>query len=83
MFSLIHARINGWVNTGDAGDLKRHHAHYDAGEMLWLKRGIHERAWLAHQCTFGEKIALVSMSHFQVIKILHRLQMIIDIVEFA
>ena len=29
MFSLIYARINGWVNTGEAGDLRRHHVHYD------------------------------------------------------
>ena len=28
-FSLICARINGWVNTGEAGDLRRHRAHYD------------------------------------------------------
>ena len=26
--SLIYARINGWVNTGEAGDLRRHGAHY-------------------------------------------------------
>ena len=30
MFSLICARINGWVNNGEAGDLRRHQAHYDA-----------------------------------------------------
>ena len=29
MFSLICARINGWVNNREAGDLGRHHAHYD------------------------------------------------------
>ena len=29
MFSFIYARINGWVNTGGAGDLRRHRAHYD------------------------------------------------------
>ena len=29
MFSLICAWINGWVNNGEAGDLKRHRAHYD------------------------------------------------------
>ena len=29
MFSLICARINGWVNNGEAGDLRRNHAHYD------------------------------------------------------
>ena len=29
MFSLICARINGWVNNCEAGDLRRHQAHYD------------------------------------------------------
>ena len=28
-FSLICACINCWVNSGDAGDLRRHCAHYD------------------------------------------------------
>ena len=27
MFSFIYARINGWVNTGEAGDLRRHQSH--------------------------------------------------------
>ena len=35
MFSLIYARINGWVNTGEAGDLRRHHAHYDVMMMIY------------------------------------------------
>ena len=29
MFSLICAWINGWVNNGKDGDLRRHHALYD------------------------------------------------------
>ena len=29
MFSLICACINGWVNNGEAGDLRRQRAHYD------------------------------------------------------
>ena len=29
MFSLIRARINGWVNNREAGNLRRHRAHYD------------------------------------------------------
>ena len=29
MFSLICARINGWVNNREAGDLRRHRGHYD------------------------------------------------------
>ena len=33
-------RINGWVNTGEAGDLRRHRAHYDViviWKKLWTK----------------------------------------------
>ena len=29
IFSLICAWINGWVNNGEAGDLRPHRAHYD------------------------------------------------------
>ena len=29
MFSLICVWTNGWVNNGDADDLRRHRAHYD------------------------------------------------------
>ena len=29
MFSLIWAWTNSWANNGDAGDLRRHRAHYD------------------------------------------------------
>ena len=34
MFSLICARINGWVNNREAGDLRRHHVHYDVIVMV-------------------------------------------------
>ena len=43
----------------------------------------HERAWLAHQCTFREKIARFNISQFNMIKINHRVQMIIEIAEFT
>ena len=33
MFSLICAWINGWVNNHEAGDLRRHRAHYDVTAM--------------------------------------------------
>ena len=36
MFSLICAWINGWVNNGEAGDLRRHRAHYD---VMVMSRG--------------------------------------------
>ena len=32
--SLICAWINGWVKIGEAGDLRRHHAHYDVTVMM-------------------------------------------------
>ena len=33
MFSLIWASTNDRINNRDAGDMKRHHAHYDINEM--------------------------------------------------
>ena len=32
-FSLISTRINGWVNNGEASDLRHHRAHYDVTVM--------------------------------------------------
>ena len=34
MFSLICAWKNGWVNNREAGDLRRHNAHYDVSVMF-------------------------------------------------
>ena len=34
MYSLICAWINGWVNNREAGDLRRHRAHYDVTVIL-------------------------------------------------
>ena len=34
MFSLICAWINGWVNNGEVGDLRRHRAHYNVTVMV-------------------------------------------------
>ena len=34
MFSLICAWINDWINHRGAGDLRRHHAHYDVTVMI-------------------------------------------------
>ena len=33
MFSLIYVWINDWVNNAEAGDLRRHRAHYDVTVM--------------------------------------------------
>ena len=44
LFSLICAWVwvNGWVNNREAGDLRRHRAHYDAIVMFY---GIHCVYW--------------------------------------
>ena len=34
MFAFICARINGWINNRQAGDLRRHRPHYDVTVML-------------------------------------------------
>ena len=36
MFCLICAWFNGWVNNGEAGDLRRHRVHYDVTVMFSL-----------------------------------------------
>ena len=35
IFSLICSWINGWVNNHEAGDMRRHCAHYDITVMMW------------------------------------------------
>ena len=35
MFSLICAWLKGWVNNREAGDLRRHQAHYDV-IVMWI-----------------------------------------------
>ena len=44
MFSLICVWINGWVNNGEAGDLRRHRAHYDVTVMCVFAAG-HNQIW--------------------------------------
>ena len=39
-FSLICVWINGWVNSNEAGDLRRNRAHYDGNIMEWQSSKI-------------------------------------------
>ena len=41
MFSLICAWISGWVISREAGDLRRHCAHYDAIVMVLFLSALH------------------------------------------
>ena len=54
-FSLIRARINGWVNNREAGDLRRHQAHCDVIVMLSLSNlqcYINELNFHTYQSTY-------------------------------
>ena len=77
MFSLICAWINGWVNSGKAGDLRRHRAHYDVTVMkyvvgwnintlTWMGRcetsHTHESYRLPWSCQMIISVVSVSMS---------------------
>ena len=37
MFSVICIWINCWVNNSEAGDLRRHRAHYYVSVMIWCR----------------------------------------------
>ena len=68
MFSLICDRISGWVNNGEAGDLRRHRAHYDVIVMSkqifsqiplnvsekWDQTGILNSSIWPRYCLIGE-----------------------------
>ena len=52
MFTLICARINSWVNNGEAGDLRRYPGHYDVIVMHALPSAsllLNCRSWWRHQ----------------------------------
>ena len=56
MLSFICARINDWVNNGEAGDLRRHRAHYDV--IVMVKDILTDRR--SPCCTDGDcKIAII------------------------
>ena len=42
IFSLISAWINGWVNNAEAGDLRRHRAHYH-GIVMYSVKANHKK----------------------------------------
>ena len=42
IFSLICVWTNGWVNSREAGDLRRYRAHYDVIVMIWFVVSLHE-----------------------------------------
>ena len=52
MFSLICTRINGWVNNGEAGDLRPHRSHYDV-IVMFMGHDLHMK-WYHWTTTKGQ-----------------------------
>ena len=50
MFSLICTRMNGWVNSREAGDLRSHRAHHDVIVMIIKDESVvFSNAYMEHQ----------------------------------
>ena len=47
-FSLICTRINGWVNYGEVGDLRRHRAYYDVTVMYCHTGDVRDQCLSTH-----------------------------------
>ena len=58
MFSLILAWTNVWANNGDAGDLRRHRAHYDVIVMTWK---FPLPSSLVQECSNSSALAMESL----------------------
>ena len=54
IFSLIYAWVNGWVNNREAGDLRRHRAHYDVILMVTITKRHVALQYGAKQLFLGE-----------------------------
>ena len=67
MFSLICVWINGWVNSLEAGDLRRHRAHYGVIVMpLWLQSLSHHWYLSIHEyaTTCDIFVSISSKNHY-------------------
>ena len=64
MFTLICARVIGWVNNGEAGDLRRNRAHYDVIVMIWSIKSWTNTTRLLH-IEAGAKWPPFRRRHFQ------------------
>ena len=56
MFSLICVWINGWVNSGEAGDLRRYRAQYNVTVMIVHVQHIYYLRGSCHYQTYNLKL---------------------------
>ena len=67
MFSLICAWLNGWVNNDEAGNLRRHLAHYDVIVVVLFFRRHPENTpiFLYNKMSFIDTGPIVTLYHCQ------------------
>ena len=56
MSSLICTWINGWVNNGEAGDLKYHRIHHDITVRSFAANHQNDNYWYNQQGKFNQKL---------------------------
>ena len=64
MFSLICTWINGWVNNGEAVDLRRHRAHYD----VMSKVNYGKSCYMIKRNTFMQQVGTYKMAQGDTLK---------------
>ena len=63
MFSLICASINGWVNTREAGGLRRYRVHYDVIVMILLMTTTEQNNWPPEHIWMHVKVGIAVTNH--------------------
>ena len=66
MFALICARINAWVNTAKAGDLRHHRAHYSVNVMNFYYADNSQFSIGNSTCSTGKSTLSTVCSGYQV-----------------
>ena len=63
IFSLVCAWINGLVNNRSAGELRRHHDHYDVTAMIWdaCLWGLSYQYWLRQWLGIRQHFTLIEI----------------------
>ena len=88
MFSLICAWINGWVNNGEAGDMRRHRAHYDVTNKdpiyfyALLRFTKMTSSWFSLHCMAFTSLLMVMFPNNVPWKMILRLDMYADYILF-
>ena len=64
VFSLICAWINGWVNNREAGDLRRHRAHYDVTVMRLMFVKYILVSWISPKNSLNDQVIKQGLFHY-------------------